>query len=447
MNATSTFSKKLYQAILLILIAFVLMSFLNRALAQETQVGTQNNGEVQNNKVLMVAQDLYTAIIGDSQNSQTNQGALGFSFDLIGFLYDNHPASTKTYVQSIIERIQPESVYAAQDSSGFTSLGPLKNLWQKMLSISYFILTLTSLAVGFMIMFRKKINPQTVATVQNSIPRIIAVLILVNLSYAIVGFIIDMSTLITYILIAAIGGDFIKGGADAASKLREVGPFEVTKIGFFNGWQVFTTLDQLISASTGIGGNVLDRLKMFFIPGGTIIQALQGLLPLLGTIVVLIALLTTTFRLFFALLQSYVVIILSTIFAPIQLIFGALPGQDGFIKSWLKTVIANALVFPAVFALLLIAAIFTNFSMDPWNIDPTKASAQSMNTAWRPILMRVGNVDINVLIAIGILFITPKVPDAIKKALGADEGIAGSLGRELSSRIPIFGSYAKEPRQ
>ena len=48
------------------------------------------------------------------------------------------------------------------------------------------------IAAGFMIMFRVKINPQTVVSLQTMIPKLVITLLLVTFSYAIAGLVIDM---------------------------------------------------------------------------------------------------------------------------------------------------------------------------------------------------------------------------------------------------------------
>ena len=80
----------------------------------------------------------------------------------------------------------------------FAGLAPLLPLWKVFRDVSYGILAIILIVVGHMVMFRKKIDPKTVVTVQNSIPRIVVALLLVTFSYLIVGLMIDgMYLLIT----------------------------------------------------------------------------------------------------------------------------------------------------------------------------------------------------------------------------------------------------------
>ena len=64
------------------------------------------------------------------------------------------------------------------------------------------------------------------------------------------------------------------------------------------------------------------------------------------------------FKIFFALIGPYVAIVLSIVFAPFQILFGAFPGTQMGFTSWLKNLFSNILVFPVTFAMLALAAVF-----------------------------------------------------------------------------------------
>lgn len=81
--------------------------------------------------------------------------------------------------------------YAAE-GIGFAALSPLSNLWKLFRDVSYVLLVLVIIGIGFMIMFRTKLDPQTVISVESSLPRIIVALIMITFSYAIAGFLIDL---------------------------------------------------------------------------------------------------------------------------------------------------------------------------------------------------------------------------------------------------------------
>src|SRR3990172_5935873 len=68
----------------------------------------------------------------------------------------------------------------------------------------FIALVLVLVAIGFMIMFRMKINAQTVISVENALPRIIIALILITFSYPIAGFMIDLMYLFFLLVVSVL---------------------------------------------------------------------------------------------------------------------------------------------------------------------------------------------------------------------------------------------------
>ena len=58
-----------------------------------------------------------------------------------------------------------------------------------------------------MIMFRMKINPQTVINIENALPRIVVAMLLITFSFAIAGFLIDMMYVLIAIIISLVSGN------------------------------------------------------------------------------------------------------------------------------------------------------------------------------------------------------------------------------------------------
>jgi hypothetical protein len=84
--------------------------------------------------------------------------------------------------------------YAAEASggTGFASLAGIKGIWLLFRNFVMLLMVLVIVAIGFMIMFRAKINPQTVISIENSLPKIVIALLLITFSFAIAGFLIDL---------------------------------------------------------------------------------------------------------------------------------------------------------------------------------------------------------------------------------------------------------------
>ena len=139
-------------------------------------------------------------------------GAMGVTTGAMATLFNTAPASGVSYVADIGRKLNIVQPAYAQTGFGFNSLNPILPLWRAFRNVSYLIFVVIIVAIGFGVLFRLNISPQTVITVQSAIPRIVLALILVTFSYAIVGFMID---LIYVIFSLAIYGVTSFGGFDA----------------------------------------------------------------------------------------------------------------------------------------------------------------------------------------------------------------------------------------
>lgn len=83
---------------------------------------------------------------------------------------------------------------------GFNSLSPLAGLWTAFRNIVYLLFVIVFVVIGFAIMLRVKIDPRTVMSVENQIPKIIIGLVMVTFSFAIAGLVIDMMYVSMYVV-------------------------------------------------------------------------------------------------------------------------------------------------------------------------------------------------------------------------------------------------------
>jgi hypothetical protein len=114
---------------------------------------------------------------------------------------NNSPISGLGYVNTLVNKLSPIStVKAAENGYGFTVAQSVIDLWRLTRNLSYSLIVLATIVIAFMIMFRVKINPQTVISIQSAIPKLIVTLVLITFSYAIAGLLID----IMYLVIAFI---------------------------------------------------------------------------------------------------------------------------------------------------------------------------------------------------------------------------------------------------
>lgn len=394
-----------------------------------------------------------------------NSGALAASGNLVAAMYAAPPVSGVQYFASQIQKFNPVQPAYAQTGIGFEALQPIQKIWQVFRNISYVGFVIVFVIMGFMIMFRAHISPQTVATIQDSIPRIIVALILVTFSYAIAGLMIDLMFLLLNIIIGVLQSTGLLTGE--ANNVLTSNVFSIV----FESWRdiivsVFDAINKIIGDIVNI--SFIDAILGFL--GGSIVAILAG-----------IAILFIMFRVFLMLLMAYVTIIILTISAPFFFLVQALPGNNGA-REWFRQMAANVSVFPTVALMFIFAGILSGLSNlgAPANpvIDPNQDIGQF------PLL--VGGISSEVvgkLIGLGFLLMTPEAANMVKNflgvkggpgfaggasALGAAAGVAytGSglrgqvrgvqqgfatssqeRGERLVSRLPYFGSAVKERRR
>lgn len=353
-------------------------------------------------------------------------GALGQVTKVMTSLYDNPPASTYAYIQDLMANsgIIPVSKVQAQ-GIGFVGLMPLLPLWKASRNLAYGIIILVMLAIGFMIIFRMKIDPKTVISVQAALPKIVLTLILITFSYPIAGFLIDMMYVVSAIIIslmanAAKGAGNIMPGAgfitDAPSQQAEF------LTGGLGGWgKLFNSIFSLGMVPSALSQFFLGSFTNSLTAGGTslaggVIGKLALQLPFfkaaLATAVILVVivalgLLFTFIRLTMLLFNSYVQLLITVILAPILLLQEAIPGQSAF-AQWIQNIIANLVVFPATIAIIYFSWIVTAIS---WNSNLWAA----------PLIPTGGGGDIKngnpmaVFLGIGIIFLAPSLVASVKK--------------------------------
>lgn len=371
-------------------------------------------------------------------------------------MYTHPPAETRLYIADVGKTLGFMPKVQAQ-GIGFSGLSPLLGLWKAFRNVAYAFLTTIMVVIGFMVMFRKKIDPKTVVTVQNAIPRIVIALLLVTFSYAIVGILIDamyLAIMLSAATIASVSPELgyavalfsggttcissnIQGSAggvqfsvgtpatttEITASLFNDGLWGMTKFFFGSGVQ---SLDDIARLLTG-GFNQTGTALWIGVPGlmggllGKFKGAALGLVsaPLLLTAIIMIVLIFGFIRLVFVLVDAYINIIISLLTAPFHLMMEAVPGTNAF-AGWFKNLISKIIVFPLTSILLMVSAILTSQTVS--------------EKIWAPPLISAGNggVGISGLIGLGMLLIIPSVIAGIQKSLKAEPMIPGGLG-------PIFG--------
>lgn len=364
--------------------------------------------------------------------------AIGLSGNIIASLY-TPPASSVGWAMDTGRSmgLLPKPVYA--QGIGFAGLNPILGIWKAFRNIAYVIMAIVMFVIGFMVMFRKKIDPKTVVTVQNSLPRVVITLLLITFSYAIAGLMIDLMYLVFYLMINVLVqnssgilgpgtlNNYATGGfPSAATALFSTGWASINDIIRFLNPGAALMEQWLADVIPGFGAQIGGAILYLFGPsilGGPVI----GLLVL--WLLITIALIFAIIRIFFMLLSAYINVIIAIIFSPLQLLLEAFPGGDGFM-SWIKNLLSNLAVFPITAVMLLIGTILTNAG------DKIAGGAGNL---WVPPLLGNGTVESTVWSGIFGIFGQPG-----PTGLSASHGIGGLIGLGILSTIPSVVNGLKE---
>jgi len=397
-------------------------------------------------------------------NSAFKSSLIGQASNLISMTYVNPPASGVYWVTNTLQKAGfiPQS-YAAE-GMGFAMIKPLMNLWKIFRDIAYLVIVIFLIAIGFMIMFRTKINPQTVISVENSLPKIVVALLLITFSFAIAGFLIDAMYLLIILAIGILSNNntyydtsqmqniylqsnvgrlwmdiiplpkeaFLLGliGLNRFSYIGDAFMSLLPKIlnnafhglvalvGLLGGTKLIMSFFKDIGAGEFLNNWAIGTVSLGRLPdpilklgvvaliGPIIINLIVHGLGFIVGLIVSLAILGMVFNIFFILLRSYIQITLSIIFSPIILLFEALPGNNNF-SFWLKGLIGELLTFPIVITLLLAEKIMFMTMTYPGEF-------------WTPpFLVNLNPAAFSVIFGLGIMLITPDIIKLVKEAVGA----------------------------
>lgn len=439
-------------------------------------------------------------------------GLLGTTGNLIGMLYTNPPVRSVDYLASVGEGLGiVKEAHAQVVGSGANVLSPILTLWKVSRNISYLIMVLIFVIIGLMVMFRNRINPQTVITAQAALPGLIIGLILITFSYFMSALISDT---------AFVGTNIVGYYFSIAQRPGDTPQNLVADISSKNILNIFTPFTKALSQSSVAGAldsiwddladpntcrhcptdldpqKVLTILTGFIISqvlspfgslGGGIGQVIAGLTSFVGAaagakeiasfalaFIAMAILIYAMFRLLLRLINNYITIIFLTITAPFQFLAAALPGRQGIATDWILNMLANILAFPAVLAVFYFVA-FILGSVHPINDGCNTFPTAKPNCAFIisqlnqteqnnfvPVAHAAGGVVgdsafplfggfdlgfINLLLAFGALVALPAIPDIIARTIGKVSQAGQLIGQELSGSTREGRGYAGQVSQ
>lgn len=405
----------------------------------------------------------YSKPVLDEHGRPQLGGLMGTSTGLVGMLY-TPTINTKEYVNYYAQNFGIVKPAYAQNQNGYgvNGLAPLLSLWTSIRNMAYFLLMVAFVIIGLGIMLRVKIDPRTIMTLQNQIPRIIICILLVTFSYGIAAVMIDTMWLTTYIginVITTAGGTdntttnpTIPGNAslqnndpnqaDGTLSQRATANLLQTPMSYVN--QVFRTYDSPGSTNVDSGiGHIADEVsyslgsmlkELFDASGitdvtcdglGAIVtlgigclwsQLISGIIKWVATfffwIVIIFIVLRTLFSVWFTLLKAYTYIVLYTIGAPFFIVMGLLPGRPLGFEKWMRSMLANLAVFPLTAFIFVLGRLFIDL------FSTYQDQAVTPQTFVPPLVGQPNIVGyLGVLIAFGLLLMTPTILAQLQEAL------------------------------
>jgi len=162
--------------------------------------------------------------------------------------------------------------------------------------------------------------------------------------------------------------------------------------------------------------------------------ASTGLMAIIiKSLILIIICFYAAFKVFLTLLTTYLKLFINVIVAPFQLMLGAIPGNGAQITNWLKSVVANTLVFVGVFVVINI------FTLISTSIDPARFNFYGNDgVLWPDILVSLQSI----IVIAGYLF-AANLPKVINNTLGVgnDKGMiaASESMKQTAKKIPLIG--------
>ncbi len=426
---------------------------------------TINDPKLNSTKEGKMNVELYRVIIcgmvGEACTDNPKDGNKNFHHSLFGYLtklivlpYGNPPSSGVFWAYSGLQNagFVPKT-YAA--GIGFAALAPFQEIWLLFRNFVFLLFVLIIIAIGFMIMFRAKINPQTIISVENALPKIVIALILITFSYAIAGFLIDLMYVVIGFVVVLFGTNpnlgldqnqlfdqyYFSTGSVLWHSLTPVGPSSLLPIAsaIYNLLPVvlqviLNTISTVLFGKLAVAvlGRLIPAIKFVDITrtiaehlkaSGTVVASLVAALILvvievvvgdalarlftvaLLALILALSLVFIYFRIFFMLLYAYLNVLLLILFSPLILALEAFPGKSSF-SSWIKNLIINLFTFPLLVLLTLVVKVIINTPIED-------------KVLWRPpYLFSINPEAFRILIAGAILYMIPDLVKSFKELVG-----------------------------
>jgi len=374
-----------------------------------------------------------------------SQGLIPGSLMLMAGIYASPPASGIQYFADLGGKMGiTKPVYAQNQTSsfGFNAMKVTQPIWTVFRNLTYVLFALILVAMGFAIMFRVKISPQAVITIQSALPKIVIALVLITFSYAIVGLMIDVAVFLN----GLIGGIFEKLFTDKAGTLGFINTLLMRGVQAVTAALTPKALEPLMRpfATAWAYSIVINLLFNAFMFGSIFLTALAptaviGIVGFLLGLIIVILLLIAYLRALWTLLKAFAMIVVNLIFAPLRILIGVFPGSNA-IGGWFKDVAANIAVLPTMLTLFFIGNYLILAGLEGAGGAFLGGGGMTYGLFW------IASALLFPLIGIMILLLIPKVSDMIqsfitKKPFAFGTAIGETLtapGRGIAQGVRVF---------
>lgn len=353
------------------------------------------------------------------------------------------------YTKNLLSKFNPVTKANAQGFGYTTGANSIQRLWKVSRDLSYMLLVIAVIVLAFMIMFRRKINPQTVITIQSALPKIIMAVILITFSYAIAGFMIDLMYAVIAVIAAFISNQGLTDGAPAVLFKDFTTGESAIGLLFMFWWAFMVT-------------------SLWSIASGGVITWIGGILLTIFSILSIFVIIVWLVKIMILLIKTFAQIIFAVVLAPLQILLGTLIPGAGF-GPWLRGLLSHLAVYP-VMALFFFLAFF--FLAQSWNmgilhtlkiinvgdfmkIFPFNPAIIIQGNTWDPPLTTgatKGEALLWALVGFIIISVIPKTMEVIQSAIQGKPFDYGSAIGEAAGPLrtvwgmtgaPVVGSYQK----
>jgi len=344
-------------------------------------------------------------------------------------LFPPNSISFVGYIKGIGTKLNIIPETQAQGFGATRALTGIEDLWRFVRDITYFVLIIGIIVLAFMIMFRVKLSPQTVVTLQSAIPRVIITLLLITFSYAIAGFMIDLM----YVVLGLLAALFTSGGGISLwDWTRMFQAFTVDNtLGILFIYVIFFFVAVIWSFISYLG-----PLSLFF----------GVFLAIFAAIVLLIVMFILSLRIIWMLIRNFVEILLLVAFSPLFIV-GGVVGVLGF-GAWARQMVARLAVYPVVAVLLVFTFYFLGTAFGGVGLDRMPFHPTNVITAgdsWNPPLtLGSGAVELMfVFVSVVTLSLIPRAADIVR---GAFSGRPFAMGTAIGEAMAVPMNLGQQAR-